>query len=202
MRTLLRIDTSPRMEGSHSRELAEYFEYKWRQKNLGGKVIKRDLVETQIPHLTNNTISGFYSSEESMTADMKKETIFSNQLIAELLDADDILISNPMYNFSIPSSLKAFIDQTVRINKTFSIDTEGNYEGLLNNKTAYLLNVKGGVYKGTPSEAYDYQENYLKAILGFLGITDYHTLSIEGTSNLEQLKTNKAKALSNIDKLF
>lgn len=148
MKTLLRIDSSSRTQGSHSRELADYLETKWRALYPSGKVIYRDLVTSVIPHIHNTTIQRFYTSKERMTEEVVAATALSDQLIKELSVADEILISSPLYNLNIPSNLKAYIDHIVRIDHTFGIHKDGSYYGLLKDKKAYLALVKGGTYYG------------------------------------------------------
>jgi len=193
MKKLLILDCSSRISGSHSRELADYFEKKWTITNPDGIVIRRDLAKHQIPHIQNNTIEGFYTPDEHTTPESKKATALSDELITELKSADEILISSPLYNANIPSSLKAYLDQIVRIGHTFSINENGYY-GLLENKMAYLITVKGGVYKGTPMERYDFQKPYLQAILGHMGIKTKKVFSLEGTSgDIESLTERKTE---------
>ena len=188
MKTLLRIDASSRVEGSHSRALADYTELQWKKKYPGGKIVLRDLVSFEIPHIHHSTIQGFYTPAEHMTDDLLKATALSDELIAELKQADEVLISSPLYNLNIPSSLKAYIDQITRVNHTFQVSDDGVYAGLLNGKIAYLALVKGGSYAGTPMEAYDFQSPYLKAILYQLGIVVKNTFSLEGATDAVQLQ--------------
>lgn len=201
MKTLLRIDSSSRIKGSHSRALADYVEKRWREENPEGKVISRDLVDSQLPHIHNSTIVGFYTPLENWSEDATKATALSDMLIAELKAADELLISSPLYNLNIPSNLKAYFDQVVRIGHTFNIDQEGYY-GLLENKIAYVVTVKGGVYKDTFMEQYDFQEPYLKAILGHMGIKQTHLFSLEGTTDSDTLEQNKKKVHELIDESF
>lgn len=193
MKTLLRIDCSPRISGSHSRELADYFEEKWLNVNTNGIVIRRDLTKQQIPHIQNETIEGFYTPAEYMTHEIKDATALSDELISELKSADEVLINSPLYNLNIPSNLKAYLDQVVRVGFTFNLNENGYY-GLLENKTAHLITVKGGLYKGTSMEQYDYQDSYLPTILRLIGIKVQNVFSLEGTSgDAESLAERKTK---------
>jgi len=201
MKKLLRIDCSSRIEGSHSRALANYFEKNWRESNPKGQVIYRDLAKQQLPHIQNKTIEGFYTPKEYQNSETIKATALSDELITELKSADEILISSPLYNLNIPSNLKAYIDQVVRIGHTFNINEKGYY-GLLKNKMAYIITVKGGTYKGTPMEQFDFQEPYLKAILGHIGICVSKVFSMEGTSDVNLLSKNKESVCKLIDHLF
>lgn len=201
MKRLLRIDCSSRTVGSHSRALADYFEHNWKLANPDGNVIYRDLAKHHLPHIQNNTIEGFYTPLEQMSPENKKSTALSDELIEELKSADEILISSPLYNLNIPSNLKAYLDQVVRIGHTFNINENGYY-GLLENKSAYLATVKGGIYKGTFMEQYDFQEPYLKAILGHMGIKTQGLFSLEGTSDSKTLEHNKLVVQDSIDQSF
>lgn len=201
MKTLLRIDCSSRTKGSHSRTLADYFEENWKAANPKSTIIYRDLVKHQLPHIQNNTIEGFYTPIEHLSPENKKATALSDELIAELKSADEILISSPLYNLNIPSNLKAYLDQVVRIGHTFNINENGYY-GLLEDKLAYLVTVKGGIYKGTFMEQYDFQEPYLKAILGHMGIKVQELFSLEGSSDNQTLEQNKIMLESTINQSF
>ncbi|MDN5203643.1 NAD(P)H-dependent oxidoreductase [Fulvivirgaceae bacterium BMA10] len=202
MKTLLRIDSSSRIEGSHSRKLADYVEAKWRAFHPDGHVVYRDLVKHHIPHIPNNTIEGFYTPKEKITDLVLKATAISDELIAELKQADELLISSPLYNLNIPSNLKAYIDHVTRIGHTFGMNSDGSYFGLLNGKTAYLATVKGGKYAGTPMAAYDFQEPYLKAILHHMGITVKSIFSLEGTAQAGSMEQNLFQVHQQIDTIF
>lgn len=202
MTTLLRIDASSRTEGSHSRSLADFAEARWKERNPNGKVIYRDLVKTAIPHIHNDTIAGFYTPADTMTLALKEATALSDELIAELKSADQILISSPLYNLSVPSNLKAWIDQVTRVGHTFGITEEGAYYGLLKGKKAYLALVKGGSYAGTPMEAYDFQGPYLRSILQHMGIEVTEVFSLEGSSEAKALTHNLPIIHDQIAKTF
>lgn len=192
MKTLLRIDCSSRIIGSHSRSLADHFEQKWNSLNPKGTIVYRDLVRFQLPHIQNETIEGFYTPADQMTKEKIKATALSDELIKELQSADEILLSTPLYNLNIPSNLKAYLDQVVRIRHTFTITDQG-YQGLLKDKKVYIIMVKGGKYKGTPMEKCDFQEPYLKAIFNHIGISTQTIFSLEGTSDPKYLEQNIGK---------
>lgn len=198
MKKLLRIDCSSRINGSHSRKLADFFEEKWVTENPDGVVAYRDLAKQQIPHIQNNTIEGFYTPKNNFTPEVKQATALSDELITELKSADEILVSTPLYNLNIPSNLKAYLDQVVRIGHTFNINERGYY-GLLENKIAYIITAKGGSYKNTFMEQYDFQEPYLKAILGHMGIKTQNIFSLEGTSDKNALNENNLELQNDIN---
>ena len=202
MQTLLRIDASSRKEGSHSRKLADYIEAKWKSKHPQGKVICRDLVEDAIPHIHDHTIAGFYTPREKMTETMFRATALSDELIEELRQADELLISSPLYNLNVPSNLKAYFDQVTRVGHTFGINSDGSYYGMLNGKNAYLALVKGGSYRGTPMEAYDFLEPYLKAILNHMGIVVRSVFSLEGAGEVNKLQANLQNIHHQINHVF
>lgn len=130
MTRILRIDSSARpvSGGSRSRELADSIVARLRSKNPGAELVTRDLVATPLPHISNETITGFYTPPEQLTADLNNALALSNTLISELRSADAVVISAPVYNFSIPSALKAWIDQITRINETFAYEN-GQHRG-------------------------------------------------------------------------
>jgi len=103
----------------------------------------------------------------------------SNQLIDELLASDILVLESPMYNFSIPSALKAWFDHVVRARKTFRI-TETGVEGLLKGKRGILVLGSGAVYSEGPFKSMDFQEPYLRAMLGFIGMTEVESIRVEG----------------------
>jgi FMN-dependent NADH-azoreductase len=124
----------------------------------------------------------------------KQAVALSDELIAELEVADTIVLAVPMYNFSIPSTLKAWIDHVARRGRTFRY-TEKGPEGLLKNKKVFVLVARGGVYsKGTPYAAFDFQEPYLRTVLGFLGMTDVTFVHFEGLAmGPEAANANRAR---------
>lgn len=181
--------------------LAQYVQERWLEAHPNGKLIHRDLARQAIPHIQNKTIEGFYLPTDQMSAQHQRATALSDELIEELKASDDILISSPLYNLNIPSNLKAYFDQVVRIGQTFASSKEGYY-GILENKTAYLMTVKGGVYQGTSMAQYDFQEPYLRTILNFIGIRTAASFSLEGTSNPLTLEEKKLELQKHIDQYF
>lgn len=183
MSTLLRIDSSSRTTASHSRALGDYFEKTWRIRNPNDRVVRRDLVSEPIAHIVDQTILGFYTPADQITPGLRAATALSDRLIAELRSADVLLLTVPMYNFSVPSALKAWIDQIVRIDHTFSYDGK-SFVGLIKIKRAYILCAygAGGYTDGGPFSAYNFLEPYLKSLLGFLGILDVQFFAVQATT--------------------
>lgn len=186
MATLLRLDSSPRGTGSNSRDIADLVEQQLLAVDSNMSVRRRDLSEIAIPHITAETITGFYTPPEAITQELLEATSTSDRLIAELNSADCLLISAPIYNFGVPSSLKAWIDQIVRINKTFSFDGV-SFNGLVPTKRAILALAYGaqGYTQGGELAAMNFLEPYLISLLTFLGIEQVEVFRIEGTSILE-----------------
>jgi FMN-dependent NADH-azoreductase len=185
MPTLLKIDVSPRGDYSISRKLSAKFAEQWKQTHSSGTIIDRDLVKTDLPFVDLPWIMGAYTAPDQHTPEQKSAIKVSDDLIAELLAADEIVLATPMYNFAIPSRLKAWIDHIVRINKTFT----AQYEGLAKGKKVTLIVASGGVYTpGSHMESYNAETGYLKQILGFIGITDITIVFAGGTNDVNQGK--------------
>ena len=182
MSVLLRLDTSPRQGASVSRELADAAEAKWLREHPEGTVIRRDLAGEPIEHIRAITIQGFYTPEEQVTSDLKAATKLSDELIAELNGADTLLISTPIYNFSVPSSLKAWIDQVTRIGVTFGFEPDKGLFGLAKTEKAIVVAALGLPYAGTPLQNMDFLRPYLVGWLNFMGIEEVEVIAAENTS--------------------
>lgn len=189
MPQLLKIDSSSRSGGSHSRALADTFTAEWQAANPAGKVVIRDVVAKPIPHISDDTIAGFYTPADQLDAKLKAALALSDELIAELFASDVILISAPIYNFSVPSALKAYIDHVSRIGKTFAFDGT-NFEGLVKAKKLYCA-----LAYGLPANETDMLKPYLNLLFGFLGISDINFLKVEGTV-FDADSVAKAKAIA------
>ena len=182
MSHILRIDASSRTEDSHSRRFADQFQESWFQNNPEDTLVVRDLIREPVPHISAATITGFYTPPESFTDEMRASTALSDELIAELRAADLVLISSPMYNFSLPSALKAWIDHVIRIGHTFSFSPESGFTGLLNGKRAIIITASGAAFSNEVMKSMDFLTPYLKSVLGFLGFNGIEAISLEGTS--------------------
>ncbi|MFK5950294.1 MAG: NAD(P)H-dependent oxidoreductase [Methylococcales bacterium] len=203
MSHMLRIDASSRNQGSFSREFADVFQENWLKANQSGKIVTRDLTKDKVPHIEENTIIGFYTPKDQHTQELSHATELSDKLISEIEWADVILISTPMYNFSVPSVLKAYIDQIVRIGQTFDFDPEKGLLGLLENKKAYIVTSSGAVFSDGSLDVVNFLSPYLKSVLGLIGITDVEIISIEGTSTDESaLNRSKIEAEKQIKQFF
>jgi FMN-dependent NADH-azoreductase len=181
MPTLLHIDASPRGAYSISRQLSAAFVDAWKAKHSDGKVVTRDLNTTGLTFVDMDWIAGAYSSPDQHTPEHKKALAISDELTAELLEADEIVLATPMYNFAVPAITKAWIDHVVRVGKTFKVDETG-YHGLATGKKVTFLIASGGVYTpGSPAEGYNQESPYLQSIFGFMGITDAKVVLAGGT---------------------
>jgi FMN-dependent NADH-azoreductase len=188
MATLLKLNSSPMGARSVSRKLTEEFVETWREAHPGGRVIERDLSALSLPVVDGYWIGAAYTPEQARTAEQIKALNLSDLLIGDLQQADEYVFGVPMHNFGIPSTLKLWIDQVVRVGKTFSYGANGPI-GLLTGKKATLLLASGGVYApGTATEALDFVTPYLKTVLGCIGITDVTVIAAEGTAQLNSGK--------------
>ena len=168
MASLLAIAASPRYELSTSRKLTSLFIEKWRAAHPGGEVVERDLINTTLPFVDLPWIGGAFTPPEQHSPESAAAIKISNDLIAELQAADHIIIGTPMYNFTIPAVLKAYIDHIVRVGVTV-VDNVGQLTG---KKTTIILASGGDFRPGSPFEAYNQASGYLRQVLGFIGLTD------------------------------
>jgi FMN-dependent NADH-azoreductase len=183
MSTLLHIDSSP-LESSVSRELTREFTKAWKAKNPEGRVIDRDLAVSPAKPIDQSWVGAAYTPEAARSEEQKAVLAASDILIAELEQADEIVIGVAMHNFSIPSVLKLWIDQVARSGKTFAYGANGP-EGLLKGKKGTILVATGGVYEpGTAGASMNFVEPYLRAVLGFLGITDVSFVTAAGVAQI------------------
>jgi FMN-dependent NADH-azoreductase len=183
---ILRIDASSRTEGSYSREIGDAVVAALLAESPDASVHLRDLAREPLEHIRNETIAGYYTSAEQMSDSLRAATALSDAVIKEVREADVLVISTPMYNFSIPSALKAWIDQLVRIGQTFAYDGK-SFTGLLRGKRAIVAVAygAGGYTNNGPFAAADFAAPYLKFLLRFLGITDVIVVPMEGTTGDE-----------------
>ena len=177
MSRVLLITSSPRVD-SHStrvgRKLAEKF-----ASRPGSSLTVRDLTREPLPHIDDIFAVARNTPQDNLTGAQRAALALSDKLLTELFAADTLIIAAAMINFGIPSSLKAYVDHVVRPGVTFSYSEKGP-EGLVKGKKAYIVVARGGVYTQGPMQAYNFQDTYLKAALGFLGITDVEVIAVEG----------------------
>jgi FMN-dependent NADH-azoreductase len=186
MKTLLQINTSIFSDGGQSSQLAKRFVGTWRDANPDSRLVVRDLAKNPVPHLDAAGFGAFLAKPEERTAEQQAAAKYSDVLIAELKSADVIVLGLPLYNFGLPSTLKAYFDQVGRAGQTFRYTAEGPV-GLVTGKKAYVFATRGGLYKGTPK---DTQTPYVRDFLGFLGITDVEFVYAEGLAISEASKAS------------
>ncbi|WP_373528637.1 FMN-dependent NADH-azoreductase [Nostoc sp.] len=189
MVNILHIDSSPRAERSHSRELSKEFVSGWRAAHPEDAIAYRDLGHHPVPHVDEPWIAASFSPPETHTPELTEAIRISNELVDEFLAADRYVFGVPMYNFNIPSTFKAYIDQIVRPNRTFAIDPQG-LRGLVEGKKAVIITSRGNDFRATsPYAAYDFQEPYLRAIFGFIGLTDIQFINANSLTEGDDART-------------
>ncbi|MGF7042292.1 FMN-dependent NADH-azoreductase [Mucilaginibacter lappiensis] len=198
MKKVLHIISSPKVSGSFSNKLAIEIIERLLIANPGSKVITQDLTNPAFPHFEQAHIDGFYKPPELHTDIEKNALIPSNEAIKKIMDADIIVISAPMYSFTIPSTLKAWFDHISRVGVTFRYTDHGP-EGLIKNKKVYVAISTGGVYSDGLAKANDFTEPYLRTILNFIGMTDVKFFRAEGMANINLQETGFQKAVDSID---
>ncbi|GAB3751078.1 FMN-dependent NADH-azoreductase [Lysobacter olei] len=182
---LLHIDSSALGANSVTRDLSAAIVARWQDAVPGVAIHYRDLDANPVPHLTGGSLAGANAEEAADAA----------AILEQFLAADVIVIGAPMYNFGIPSTLKAWIDRVAVAGKTFRY-TENGPEGLVGGKKVIVASGRGGLHTGAPS---DFQEPYLSFVLGFLGITDVEFVRAEGVAYSPQHRTDAiAGALASI----
>jgi FMN-dependent NADH-azoreductase len=176
MKTLLQINTSIFETHGQSSRLASRFAAEWQAANPEGRTIVRDIGRDPVPHLTAERFQAFLAKPEARTPEQQAVAGYSDTLIDELRQAEVILLGLPMYNFGVPSSLKAYFDHVARAGVSFRY-TEHGPQGLLKGKKAYVFATRGGVYAGT---AADTQTAFVRDFLAFIGIDDVEFIYAEG----------------------
>lgn len=177
MTRLLVIETSPRGDHSISRNLTRRYVARWQDAHPEGEVVIRDLMETDLPFVTAPWLHAYFAPSDQQTPEMKEVLRLSDELVAELLAADHVVIATPVYNYNVPAALKAWIDHIVRKGLTLGFDGKG----LLLGKTATVLMASGGMYtEGSPIRDRDIATQYLRLILSVIGITDVTIIAAGG----------------------
>jgi FMN-dependent NADH-azoreductase len=176
MSRVLIIESSARQQDSVSRQLTQTFIQQWQAAHPGDSITVRDLARNPVPHLDANLLGGWMKPAEQRSAAEQDSLQRSNELTEELLAADVLVMAAPMYNFAIPSTLKAWLDHVLRAGVTFKY-TDTGPQGLLTGKRAYVLTARGGIYAGSTA---DHQEPYLRQVMGFIGIHDVEFIHAEG----------------------
>lgn len=169
MTRLLSVEVSPRGDRSASRQMVRRFIADWQAAHPEGDVVRRDLAESELAFVSDPWLQAYFTPPTDHTPEMAAALELSDQLVQELLAADHIVIATPVYNYNVPASLKAWIDHIVRKGLTLGFDGKGLVKG----KKATVLLASGGIYtEGSPIRDRDIATQYLRLILGVIGITD------------------------------
>lgn len=179
MRNILMIEVSPRGKDSASRAVSNKLAERLADLYPGAKILRHDLAAEHLPHLDGTTLRAISTRDPVEEESLRALANQSDQLTNELLESDLLVMATPMWNFGIPSALKAWIDLVVRPGRTFQYSDSGVL-GLTKNKKAILVLASGGVFTEGPWRSWDFVEPYLRQILAFIGIVDVQTVRIEG----------------------
>ncbi|MEM1135129.1 MAG: NAD(P)H-dependent oxidoreductase [Bacteroidota bacterium] len=184
MRKILIVNGSPRGGRSQSRRLVEIFVIKWKEQYPTDIIKFREVGQGNLPHVSEEWIAGAFTNPENRTEKMNQALALSDKLVDELHWADVIVMGVPMYNWSVPSGFKAYMDQVMRIGRTWKFESgkpDGVYVGLLNDKKMYLISVRGdyGYEKGGINEHMNFQSTYVKRVFGIMGIHDVSEVILE-----------------------
>jgi len=208
MKKVLIINASVRKERSYSRKLSQLFVENWKAKHPQDIFTHREVGTEIIPGIDEPWIAGAFIKPESRTGEHQETLQLSNELVRELKAHDVYVIATPMYNWSIPSGLKAYIDQVMRINKTWKFRSgvpDGDYVGLLENKKMFILSSRGdtGYGENEKNEHMNFQTTYLKFVFGNMGVKDVTVFSLDneefGGAIFERSKKEIFKAISSIE---
>lgn len=183
MAHILHIDSSPRGERSFSRKLSYEFITAWKNAHPEDTLTYRDLGKNPVPHVNEGWIAAAFTPLQARTPELDAAIKLSDDLVDEFLAADRYVFGIPMYNFSVPSTFKAYIDQIIRVNRTYATTDQG-YEGLVHGKKMLVVTASGGSYRsGTPAEQYDYLKPFLQAVFGLVGITNITFVQADNLSS-------------------
>jgi FMN-dependent NADH-azoreductase len=188
MKAILLIEVSPKGKDSASRSVADTLAARLAGLHPSARLMRRNLAVEHLPHLDGITLRAISTKDPAEAERLKEAARQSDQLTDELLGSDLLVIATPMWNFGIPSALKAWIDLVVRPGRTFSY-SDGGVLGLAKDKKAILILASGGVFTDGPWRSWDFVEPYLRQILGFIGIEDVQTVRVEGM-NIPALAPN------------
>jgi FMN-dependent NADH-azoreductase len=194
MKKILHVISSPRGAESVSIQLGNSISDQLVEAFPGSLVTTLDLNINPYPHLYDEQINALRTQPDLHTSEQKELVKRSDEAIAQLFDTDIIIISLPLYNFGIPSTLKSWLDNILRAGHTFGYSSEGP-KGLVTGKKVYIALASGNIYSNGPYQAYDHAIPYLKSALGFIGITDVNVLRAEGTAISGVMETALEKAV-------
>jgi FMN-dependent NADH-azoreductase len=189
MTSILRVDSSARVEGSYGRTLTDQVISKLNTADAKASVIVRDVAQHSIPHVNAEWLAANYTAVDDRSSAQKQALAQSDALIAELQTSDILVIGCPIYNFSVPASLKAWIDQVCRAGVTFRYSPDGPV-GLLEGKRAIIVITSGGTAMDGPA---DFATAYLRHVLSFIGITDVTVIASDRLMIDETAATARAQ---------
>lgn len=177
MKTVLHINSSARVERSHTRYLSNLFIQEWRCLRPEDPVISREIGTEPLPPVSECWIASAFTPPQDRTAAMREALRLSDTLIDELVQADLIVLGAPMYNFGMPAQLKAYVDQIIRVGRTFALDVSNEkqpYRPLLTGKRMVVITATGdaGYQPGGPLENLNHLEPHIRTAFGFIGITE------------------------------
>lgn len=196
MPRLLVVETSPRGDHSISRHLTCRFVTEWRKAHPEGVVADRDLMNTELPFVNAPWLHAYFTPPEQHSAEMREALRLSDELVAELIAADHLVIVTPVYNYNVPAALKAWVDHVVR--KGLTLGHDGS--GLLHGKRATILMASGGVYtEGSPIRDRDLATQYLRLILNVVGITDVEVVAAGGAKVVDMGEVGRDEFLHRFD---
>lgn len=200
MAHILHLDSSPRGERSISRTVSKDSIAVWKQSHPNDTVAYRDLGHHPVPHVDEAWIAAAFTPPQNRTEELNQAIALSDTLVDEFLAADRYIFGVPMYNFSIPSTFKAYIDQIVRVGRTFAVNEQG-FQGLVDSsKKMLVITARGGSYQqGTPAASYDLQEPYIRSIFGFVGLTDITFIHVDNlNSDADKSLDNAQSAIEHV----
>ncbi len=190
MNKLLRIDSSLFDAHGNSSQLAETIQQQLTEAFPALDVTHRSFAQQPIPHVDGAHIQALMTEPSERSAEQAAQVAFSDQLITEVKEADAIILTAPMYNFQVPSMLKAWVDHLARAGETFKY-TETGPVGLIADKPVFVISTRGGLHQG---QAYDTIETFMKAVLGFLGLTQVQFIYAEGLNMGDDAKAQGMSA--------
>ncbi len=181
MSRILLVTSSPRGTASHSSRIARSLADQLAAGDSRSSVIVRDLSKAPLPHIGEDFVTALGTPADQRTPAQRSAVALSDQLIAELFAADVVVVASAMINFGVSSTLKTYIDHLLRAGATFRYTAKGP-EGLVKDKKAFIVQASGGIYSEGPGKAANFQDTYLRHVLGFIGVTDVEIVHIEGVA--------------------
>lgn len=181
MKNILLILGSPRDRASYSHQIGRRIVDDLKSRYPSAKVVVRNLAKQALPDVGEGFVTGRVLAQDKRSAAEANALALSDVMVAELMAADVLVLATPMHNFGVSASVKAWIDHIVRPGVTFSYSDKGPL-GLVQGKKVILVLARGGIYAEGPMKQYDFQEPYLRTVLGFIGMTDVEVIRIEGVA--------------------